>query len=64
MPIDWNDLCSDLLVCPVCQQRLVAESPENPPEFLLCTGCRRKYPVQDGIPVLIADRAVLRTPPE
>jgi uncharacterized protein YbaR (Trm112 family) len=27
-----------------------------------CSGCGRRYPVVDGIPVLIASRATLNTP--
>jgi uncharacterized protein YbaR (Trm112 family) len=43
----------DLLVCPVCfgRLRLVGETVE-------CLGCRRRYPVVDGLPVLLAARAV------
>ncbi|ADW67465.1 Trm112 family protein [Granulicella tundricola] len=43
----------DLLVCPVCFGRLVlAET------TVRCEGCGRVYPVVDGLPVLLADRAV------
>ena len=48
----------DLLVCPVCHKplRLVELPPEN---AIDCTGCHRRFPIQDGLPVLIADRATL-----
>lgn len=41
------------IVCPVCHQAL-----ELQPESALCTGCGRRYPLVDGIPVLLADRAL------
>jgi uncharacterized protein YbaR (Trm112 family) len=40
------------LVCPVCHQALALHA-----ESVRCTGCERRYPVVDGIPVLLADRA-------
>ena len=40
------------LACPACHGDLRSE-----PARLLCTACGRAYPVVDGIPVLIADRA-------
>jgi uncharacterized protein YbaR (Trm112 family) len=41
------------LACPVCLGVLHAAD-----FFLVCAGCGRRYPVVDGIPVLIAARAV------
>jgi glycosyltransferase involved in cell wall biosynthesis/ubiquinone/menaquinone biosynthesis C-methylase UbiE/uncharacterized protein YbaR (Trm112 family) len=41
------------LVCPVCRTKL--ESSEG---SLDCPGCDRKYPVNDGIPVLVPDLAM------
>ncbi len=43
-----------LLVCPVCHAGLTLTR-----ETILCTGCARRYPIVDGLPVLIASRAVL-----
>jgi uncharacterized protein YbaR (Trm112 family) len=40
------------LVCPVCRQGLSLDA-----EAVLCAGCGRRYPVVDGIPALLADRA-------
>jgi uncharacterized protein YbaR (Trm112 family) len=37
---------------PVCRQSLALDA-----DALRCTGCGRRYPVVDGIPVLLADRA-------
>jgi hypothetical protein len=46
---------SDLrtLVCPVCHAGLQLHE-----QTILCTGCGRRYPVVDGIPVLLAERAI------
>jgi LSD1 subclass zinc finger protein len=40
------------LVCPVCRQPLALDA-----EVVRCTGCQRRYPILDGIPILLADRA-------
>jgi uncharacterized protein YbaR (Trm112 family) len=42
----------DLLVCPVCHSALALT-----PDTIDCTGCHRRYPILDGLPVLIASRA-------
>jgi len=44
----------DVLVCPSCKKPLVLK--ENPPS-LKCGECRRVYPIQDGIPILLIDAA-------
>jgi len=41
------------LACPVCLGALSHDESR-----LLCVTCGRAYPIVDGIPVLIADRAV------
>ncbi len=42
----------DRLACPACLGKLRLEE-----GALVCAACGRTYPVIDGIPVLIADRA-------
>jgi uncharacterized protein YbaR (Trm112 family) len=42
----------DGLACPACLGDLRADEVR-----LVCAGCGRAYPVVDGIPVLIAERA-------
>jgi len=42
-----------LLVCPVCHARLTLAS-----DTVACTGCGRRFPIVDGLPVLIASRAL------
>ncbi|MGA2571070.1 MAG: Trm112 family protein [Terracidiphilus sp.] len=39
------------LACPACHGDLRLDSGR-----LICGGCRRAYPIVDGIPVLIVDR--------
>jgi hypothetical protein len=40
------------IVCPVCRQSLQFEG-----AWIRCQGCGKRYPIVDGIPVLLADRA-------
>jgi len=46
----------DIIVCPVpnCRKPLTLAADES---SLQCTGCRLIYPVQDGIPVLLIEKA-------
>lgn len=43
----------DILVCPVSKKPLREEG-----DWLICDETGMKYPVRDGIPVLLADEAV------
>jgi uncharacterized protein len=52
----------ELIVCPVCYGRLslvegdqTAAQKEAP--VVVCGGCARRYPVEDGIPILLESRA-------
>jgi uncharacterized protein YbaR (Trm112 family) len=49
-PPTENDL--RWLVCPVCRQHLQMDG-----HAIVCLGCGRRYPIRDGIPVLLEDRA-------
>jgi len=42
----------DLLVCPACRARVRAEG-----DRLVCAGCARRYPIRDGIPVMLVEEA-------
>lgn len=42
-----------ILACPVCKAPLTQPADDR----LLCTGCGRRYPVDDGIPVLLVEAA-------
>ena len=41
-----------LLACPACQGDVRLEV-----DKIVCTRCHRRYPIIDGIPVLLADQA-------
>src|SRR5512136_1205375 len=47
----------DILVCPTCHGKLSLESAQVHPSIqegmLSCTGCRRQYPIHQGIPHFI-----------
>jgi uncharacterized protein YbaR (Trm112 family) len=45
-----------LLVCPVCHAALALTAHDSI-QTVDCTGCHRRYPIVDGLPVLIASRA-------
>jgi uncharacterized protein YbaR (Trm112 family) len=49
----------DQLVCPVCHAPLALT-----PATVDCTACRNRYPIVDGLPVLIASRALNNPLPE
>ncbi len=44
----------DILVCPVDKADLVLLAAEM---RLVCTNCGRRYPIRDGIPVMLVDEA-------
>jgi uncharacterized protein YbaR (Trm112 family) len=46
----------EMLVCPACKKPLTYRTQ---PESLKCEACRRVYPVQDDIPVMLIDRATI-----
>jgi hypothetical protein len=50
MPLDSRLL--EILCCPACHGDLV-----ELPEALRCQGCGLRYPIEDGIPVMLVDQA-------
>ena len=46
----------DMLVCPVCKKPVV---PNAAGDSLKCGECRRVYPIQDGIPIMLVDAATI-----
>jgi hypothetical protein len=50
--IQFDPTVLDQLACPACLGGLRLEASQ-----LVCGDCGRVYPIVDGIPVLIADRA-------
>ena len=57
MPLTQAQL--DFLVCPVCHAPLLLAA-----GAIDCTGCGRRYPIVDELPVLIAARATHRVTQE
>jgi len=51
-PSEFDASILSQLACPACHGDLRLEASR-----LVCTACGRGYPIVDGIPVLIADRA-------
>ena len=54
--VGGNDLIDkellEILACPVCKTPVQEEK-----EQLVCTECGRRYPVRDGIPIMLVDEA-------
>jgi len=57
VPLDPRLL--EILRCPECRQT-IRVLPDD--AGLECTGCRRVYPIVDGIPVMMVDKALLPKP--
>ena len=44
----------EILACPACKKPVRAVDEER---FLACEECGRRYPVRDGIPVMLVEEA-------
>lgn len=42
----------DILACPVCRSGVRLEG-----DNVVCASCSRRYPVRDGIPLMLAEEA-------
>jgi hypothetical protein len=42
----------DILACPSCRSAVTEEGDE-----LACKGCGRRYPVKDGVPVMLVEES-------
>jgi uncharacterized protein YbaR (Trm112 family) len=51
LPIDETAL--GMLACPVCHAALAL----IPPAAVRCAACGRRYPIRDGLPILLASAA-------
>lgn len=49
-----DDKLLDILVCPKCKGELEYRRDQDE---LLCHACQLRYPVEDGIPVMLIDEA-------
>lgn len=52
MPLDKEFL--EILACPICREAFEQRTREGKEE-LKCTGCKRVYAVEEGIPNLLPD---------
>ncbi len=52
--MDLDPALLEILACPSCHAGL---RPDDAASMLDCTGCGLRYPVRDGIPVLLIDEA-------
>ncbi len=41
-----------ILACPACKADVVLEN-----ESIACTKCERKYPIKEGIPIMLVEEA-------
>ncbi len=59
MAVQLDPRLMDILACPSDDHApLRAGTPEDPDaDVLTCTSCGRRFPVRDGIPVLLLDEA-------
>ena len=48
-----DEIALRLLACPICHATLSSLDQES----VRCTGCGRRYPIRDGLPLLLADAA-------
>ncbi len=44
----------DILVCPKCKGKIELAADES---HLHCADCRLRYPIRDGVPVMLVDEA-------
>jgi uncharacterized protein YbaR (Trm112 family) len=47
----------EILACPACDERPPVELEG---ETLVCTVCKRIYPIRDGIPVMLVEEATVQ----
>ncbi|KYC44693.1 MAG: hypothetical protein APG12_01447 [Candidatus Methanofastidiosum methylothiophilum] len=45
----------DILACPVCKGDIFEEKEE-----LVCVKCKRRYPIREGIPIMLEEEARLK----
>lgn len=52
-----NDRLLEILACPACKAKVEYSSPSPEEEWIVCTKCRRQYPVREGIPIMLVSEA-------
>jgi len=51
--VDFEELL-EILACPVCKTPVHLD---DSGEWILCESCGRRYPIRDGIPVMLVEEA-------
>lgn len=46
----------ELLACPACESRPPV-TPDAQNRYLECTECHRRYPIREGIPIMLEEEA-------
>lgn len=49
-----DPLLASILVCPLDHAALTEDAAES---RLVCTDCGRRYPIRDGVPIMLIDQA-------
>ncbi len=49
----------EILACPLCKTEVILDEANS---RLICTQCGRRYPIRDGIPVMLINEAEPWTP--
>ena len=45
----------DILACPLCKSDLTYTKDKK---NLVCVKCKRKYPIKEGVPILLPDKPI------
>jgi len=51
---NFDESLLEILACPSCKSDLIYDKQE---EKLVCTRCNLKYPIKDGIPIMLIEEA-------
>jgi hypothetical protein len=46
----------EMMICPACQSKLRLREDAS---AIKCLGCRRVYPIEDDMPMMLPDKAVI-----
>ena len=46
----------EMMICPACQSKLRLREDAS---AIKCLGCRRVYPIEDDMPMMLADKATI-----
>jgi len=49
-----DDELLEILACPKCKEKVVLNEEGT---YLVCETCHLRYPIEDGIPIMLIDRA-------